>query len=94
MQTKDNWRLVGATKTPMGQLSNEAYEKVTEVRVKSKCERMGARGQVQVVPLQALEPGEYAIVLRSLHPGKRPQGSLGGPAEQTVFFSVWDFTIQ
>lgn len=94
VQTKDNWRLVGATKTPMGQLSNEAYEKVTEVRIKSKCERMGPRGQVQVVPLQALEPGEYAIVLRSLHPGKRPQGSLGGPAEQTVFFSVWDFTIQ
>ena len=94
VQTKDNWRLVGATKTPMGQLSNEAYEKVTEVRVKSKCERMGPRGQVQVVPLQAMEPGEYAVVLRSLHPGKRPQGSLGGPAEQTVFFSVWDFTIQ
>jgi hypothetical protein len=94
VQTKDNWRLVGATKTPMGQLSNEAYEKVTEVRIKSKCERMGPRGQVQVVPLQALEPGEYAIVLRAIHPGKRSQGSLGGPAEQTVFFSVWDFTIQ
>jgi hypothetical protein len=94
VQTKDNWRLVGATKSAMGQLSTEAYEKVTEVRVKSKCERMAARGQVQVVPQQALEPGEYAIVLRAIHPGKRSQGSLGGPAEQTVFFSVWDFTIQ
>jgi hypothetical protein len=94
VQTKDNWRLVGATKSALGQLSSEAYEKVTEVRVKSKCERMAARGQVQVVPQQALEPGEYAIVLRAIHPGKRSQGSLGGPAEQTVFFSVWDFTIQ
>jgi hypothetical protein len=93
VKTKDNWRLVGATKSTIGQLSNEAYEKVTEVRVKSTCERHG-RGQAQVVPGQALEPGEYAIVLRALHPGKRSHGSLGGPAEQTVFFSVWDFTIQ
>lgn len=28
----------------VGQLGNEAYEKVIEVRAKSKCERLGARG--------------------------------------------------
>jgi hypothetical protein len=91
--SKDNWRLVGATKSQMGQMSTEAYEKVTEVRVKSKYERLG-RGQMQVEPTEALEPGEYGLVLRALHPGKRAQGSLGGPAEQTVFFSVWDFAVR
>jgi hypothetical protein len=91
--SKDNWRLVGATKSTMGQMGTEAYEKVTEVRVKSKYERSG-RGQVKIEPTEALQPGEYGLVLRALHPGKRAQGSLGGPAEQTVFFSVWDFTIR
>jgi hypothetical protein len=93
VSSKDNWRLVGATKSQMGQMSTEAYEKVTEVRVKSKYERLG-RGQMQVEPTEALEPGEYGLVLRALHPGKRAQGSLGGPAEQTVFFSVWDFAVR
>jgi hypothetical protein len=91
--SKDNWRLVGATKSQMGQMSTEAYEKVTEVRVKSKYERLG-RGQMQVEPTEALEPGEYGLVLRALHPGKRASGSLGGPAEQAVFFSVWDFALR
>jgi hypothetical protein len=91
--TKDNWRLVGATKTIMGQMDNEAYEKVTEVRLPAKLDRQG-RGQVQFGPSQPLEPGEYGIVLRAIHPGKRSKGSLGGPAEQTVFFSVWDFSVR
>jgi hypothetical protein len=91
--SKDNWRLIGAAKTTMGQMGTEAYEKVTEVRLKSKYERLG-RGQVRVQPTGALDPGEYGLVLRAIHPGKRAQGSLGGPAEQTVFFSVWDFAIR
>jgi len=91
--SKDNWRLVGATKSQMGQMNTEAYEKVTEVRVKSKYEKLG-RGQMVVEPTETLEPGEYGLVLRALHPGKRASGSLGGPAEQTVFFSVWDFAVR
>jgi len=92
VNSKDNWRLVGATKTVMGQMDNEAYEKVTEVRVPVKIEKQG-RGQAQFEPAQPLEPGEYGVVLRAIHPGKRSKGSLGGPAEKTVFFSVWDFSI-
>jgi hypothetical protein len=92
VNSKDNWRLVGATKTAMGQMSNEAYEKVTEVRIAVKSERTG-RGQVQIEPKQLLEPGEYAVVLRAIHPGKRAEGSLGGGAETSIFFSVWDFSV-
>jgi hypothetical protein len=92
VNSKDNWRLVGATKTVMGQMDNEAYEKVTEVRVPVKVKHLG-RGQAQFEPSQALEPGEYGVVLRAIHPGKRSRGSVGGPAERTVFFSVWDFSV-
>lgn len=92
VNSKDNWRLVGATKTAMGQMNNEAYEKVTEARIAVKSERTG-RGQVQIEPKQVLEPGEYAVVLRAIHPGKRAEGSLGGGAETSIFFSVWDFSV-
>jgi len=92
VRSKDNWRLVGATKTTMGQMGTEAYEKVTEARVAVKSERTG-RGQVQLEPKQPLEPGEYAVVLRAIHPGKRAEGSLGGGAETSIFFSVWDFSV-
>ena len=90
--SKDNWRLVGATKTPQGQIGTEAYEKVTEVRIGVKSERL-ARGQVQIEPKEPLPPGEYAVVLRAIHPGKRAEGSLGGGAETSIFFSVWDFSV-
>ena len=93
VESKDNWRLVGATKTIQGQIGTEAYEKVTEVRIAAKSERL-ARGQVQIEPKQPLEPGEYAVVLRAIHPGKRAQGSLGGGAETSIFFSVWDFSVR
>ena len=92
VKSKDNWRLVGATKTTMGQMGTEAYEKVTEARIAVKSERTG-RGQVQLEPKQPLEPGEYAVVLRAIHPGRRAEGSLGGGAETSIFFSVWDFSV-
>jgi hypothetical protein len=92
VESKDNWRLVGATKTTMGQMGNEAYEKVTEARIAVTSQRI-ARGQMQIAPKQPLQPGEYAVVLRAIHPGKRAEGSLGGGAETSLFFSVWDFSV-
>ena len=92
VESKDNWRLVGATKTTMGQMGTEAYEKVTEARMAITSQRL-ARGQVQFAPKKPLQPGEYAIVLRAIHPGKRAEGSLGGGAETSIFFSVWDFSV-
>ncbi len=92
VESKDNWRLVGATKTTMGQMGTEAYEKVTEARLSITSQKL-ARGQMQFAPKQPLQPGEYAIVLRAIHPGKRAEGSLGGGAETSIFFSVWDFSV-
>jgi hypothetical protein len=93
VSSKDNWRLVGATKTMMGQLGTEAYEKITESRIAVKSQRL-ARGQVQFESKQPLDGGEYAVVLRAIHPGKRAEGSLGGGAETSIFFAVWDFSIR
>ncbi len=92
VQTGDNWRLVGATKTQMGRESSEALEKITEVRVAARLTKMG-RGDLTIEPAAPLEPGEYGLVLRPLNPGKRSKGSIGGPAETNAFFSVWDFSI-
>ena len=90
--SKDNWRLIGATTSTMGQMSPEAYDKVTEERVAVKSDHL-ARGQVRIQPKQPLEAGEYGLVLRALHPGKRSAGSLGGGAEASIFFSLWDFSV-
>lgn len=92
VQTGDNWRLVGATKTQMGKEESEALEKITEVRVATKLTRVG-RGDLMIEPEQPLERGEYGLVLRPMNPGKRSKGSMGGPAETNAFFSVWDFSI-
>jgi hypothetical protein len=98
VQTKDNWRLVGATKTKMsmgmsmGAMDEEALAKVAEDRLPARADRVGP-GLVQIQPSAPLTPGEYGLVLRPLHAGKRSKGSLGGPAEQNVFYSVWDFTV-
>lgn len=93
VNSKDNWRLVGATKSTQGQMGAEAYEKITEERITTTTEHI-ERGHVQIEPKAPLEPGEYAVVLRALHPGKRSQGSLGGGAEATIFFGVWDFSVR
>ena len=98
VQSKDNWRLVGTTKTKMsmgmtmGAMDEEALAKVSEVRLPVRSTRTGP-GLVQLEPSETLTPGEYGIVLRPIHAGKRSKGSMGGPAEENVFYSVWDFTI-
>ncbi len=92
VESRDNWRLVGATKTPRGQIGTEAWEKITEARIAVNIDRL-ARGRVQIAPKQPLEPGEYAAVLRAIHPGKRAEGSLGGGMETSLFFAVWDFSV-
>jgi hypothetical protein len=73
-------------------MDEEALAKVTEDRVPARADRVGP-GLVQMQPSAPLTPGEYGLVLRPIHAGKRSKGSLGGPAEQNVFYSVWDFTV-
>jgi hypothetical protein len=95
-QTKDNWRLIGATDQ---EISAETYmgggpppaDSIVENRVPVIVKEL-ARGHVQITPEKPLDPGEYGIVLR---PDKEADKShdLGGPAQTQVFYTVWDFSV-
>lgn len=92
-QTKDNWRLVGATKDSFDKHGNEKQSAITEDRTEIKTTLVG-RGHVIIEAAAPLTPGEYGIVL---HPIKAHKGSTSTgtapTAEQAVFYSVWDFSV-
>jgi hypothetical protein len=95
LQTKDNWRLVGAAKIKVtemeGMYGGGMPEAISEIRMPVRLEKISA-GQYDIEPSQPLPPGEYGVVLHRLN-NKRRKGTLGGGAEKTVFYSVWDFSI-
>lgn len=92
-QTKDNWRLVGATKQKMDYSgSTGAQSMVDEVRTPVKMTRLD-RGHVQIEAASPLAPGEYGLVLRPLKAHKPKKGQSQSDAQQALFYSVWDFNV-
>jgi hypothetical protein len=104
VQTKDNYRLVGATQSQMGMMGGSGGSRwVSEDRLSVRLDKE-ERGVYVVHVDQPLEPGEYAVVL---HPFKgqtlKPTGfggmGMGGMgmggfgAGPQLFYSVWDFTV-
>ncbi len=107
VQTKDNYRLVGATQSQMSMMGSGGASKwVSEDRVPVRLDKE-ERGVYVVHVDQPLAPAEYAVVL---HPFKgqtlKPSGfsgmggmsAMGGMAGgfgagPQLFYSVWDFTI-
>ena len=96
VQTPDNYRLVGATRTKMNtknMISGAAPENgkwISEDRWPTHVYKEG-RGFYVLRVEQPLEPGEYAIVLRPVKGYKATPSGLGGHAQ--VFYSVWDFSV-
>lgn len=96
VQTKDNYRLVGATKVKMDRknmMSGNSPENgkwLSEVRWPTRIYKE-ERGFYVLRVDQPLEPGEYAVVLRPVKGYKTPPSGLGGHAQ--VFYSVWDFSV-
>ena len=96
VQTKDNYRLVGATQMKMtaknmrsgGGPENGKW--ISEERWPSHCNKE-ERGFYVLRVDTPLEPGEYAVVLRPVKGYKEASSGLGGHAQ--VFYSVWDFSI-
>jgi hypothetical protein len=94
--TKDNYRLVGATQVKMNAKNMMAgggpengkwlSEERWPVRVDKE-----ERGFYIVHVSTALEPGEYAVVLRPTKGYKATPSAFGGGAQ--VFYSVWDFSV-
>lgn len=90
VQTKDNYRLIGATKEKMDKKGNETRTGITEERVASHNIVLG-RGHVQVEPATPLTPGEYALVLHPIKPVKTAAGAPGN--NDWIFYSAWDFSV-
>ncbi len=95
-QTRDNYRLVGATQIKMtaknmrAGSSPESGKWISEERWPAHVEKE-ERGFYVLRVDSTLEPGEYAVVLRPVRGYKGASSGLGGHAQ--VFYSVWDFTV-
>ncbi len=96
IQSKDNYRLVGATQMKMtaknmrngGGPENGKW--IDEDRW--PCHASKEERGFYILRLDSpLEPGEYAVVLRPVKGYKTQSSGLGGHAQ--VFYSVWDFSI-
>jgi len=96
VQTPDNYRLVGATRTKMNMknmMSGSGPEDgkwISEERWPTRVYKE-ERGFYVLRVDQRLEPGEYALVLRPVKGYKATPSGLGGHAQ--VFYSVWDFSV-
>jgi hypothetical protein len=96
VRTKDNYRLVGATRTKMNGKSMmagfnpENGKWVSEERCPIRVDKE-ERGFYVLHVDQPLEPGEYAVVLRPVKNYKAAPSGFGGGAQ--VFYSTWDFSV-
>jgi hypothetical protein len=91
--TKDNWRLVGATKETYDKHGNEKQSAITEDQAEIKTTSLG-RGHVVIEAAAPLTPGEYGVVLHPIKAQKSSNAARAGlTAEQTIFYSVWDFSV-
>lgn len=95
-ETKDNYRLVGATQMKMtaknmrSGTNPEDGKWISEQRWPSHVNKE-ERGFYILHVDSPLEPGEYAVVLRPVKGYRANSSGLGGHAQ--VFYSVWDFSV-
>jgi hypothetical protein len=92
-QSNDNWRLVGATKETLDKHGNEKQSAIAEERTEIKTTSLG-RGHVIIEAAAGLAGGEFGIVLHPTRAQKATNSASAGlTAEQTIFYSVWDFSV-
>lgn len=93
VQTKDNWRLVGASKDKIDMAGNDTRSSITQEPVDIVTNQLG-RGHDVVELKGPLAPGEYGLVL---HPKKQEKKSAADQQamnnEGNLFLTVWDFTV-
>jgi hypothetical protein len=92
-QSKDNYRLVGASKAKMDFMGGgNSDSMIDELRMPSKLTHMD-RGKVEIEASSSLPAGEYGVVLRPVKKHKQKKGQSQSGAEQALFYSVWDFSV-
>jgi hypothetical protein len=91
IQTKDNWRLVSASKEKFDKHGNDTRSDKPEDKVAISITPLG-RGHLSLTPAINLVPGEYGLLL---HPKKSIKEFAGvtNTNADAIFFSVWDFSV-
>jgi hypothetical protein len=94
--TKDNYRLIGATRQQLNRESMmngglSAGDWVAEDRLHVQLQKSN-RGECTLHVLQALEPGEYGVVLRPVNGYNSHPSGFGGAEQLSAM--VWDFGIR
>jgi len=97
VQTRENWRLVGAKKAdPDAYKLNkwDTYTDFVEERIPIRSEKLG-RGRFLITLERALEGGEYGVVLRPIQRSKIFSGEdIANRKNSGVLFdTVWSFSL-
>jgi hypothetical protein len=98
VQTRDNYRLVGAAKTKASEIDNLPTGTIIEEPVRTQLTRLD-RGRYRISLDDGLSRGEYALVLRPVEKKRRRRDSLdslgdlmgGGSGE--ILYYTWDFAV-
>jgi hypothetical protein len=91
--TRDNYRLVGATRQEMRMAmgaSSEPPDWVSEDRLPARLQK-SERGAYTLLVEKSLPPGEYAVVLRPAKHYKAQPSGFGGADQLSA--TVWDFSL-
>jgi len=97
VQTRENWRLVGATKADPEAFKSskwDAYSAFVEERIPARSNKIG-RGHYLITPEKSLEGGEYGVVLRPVVKSKIFSGDdLTNRKNSGILFdTVWSFSV-
>jgi hypothetical protein len=97
--TMDNYRLVAAAKTEGAGTVARPSGPIIEELVPTTATRL-SRGRYRVQPVMALDPGQYALVLRPIAKKERRKdrknasiGELLGGGTSQILYLTWDFAI-
>jgi hypothetical protein len=91
--TRDNYRLVGATRQEMRMAMGAATDPpdwVSEDRLPARLQK-SERGAYTLLVEKSLPPGEYAVVLRPAKHYKAQPSGFGGADQLSA--TVWDFSL-
>ncbi|HET7131143.1 MAG TPA: hypothetical protein VFJ95_02800, partial [Gammaproteobacteria bacterium] len=98
--TIDNYRLVAAAKTEGAGSVTRPSGPIIEELVETTTSRV-SRGRYRAQPAAALDPGQYALVLRPIQKKERRRdrknaslGELLGGGTSQILYLTWDFAVK
>ena len=96
VQSKDNYRLIGANHQKMDLKGGETDWVSDEQRIPAKITKIG-RGHVQIEASAPLESGEYGLALRTVKHKTKSASAYGmgiASSAESLKATVWDFSVR